>query len=411
MTASTHVNGSDREERLLKGPTGHIAISLAVGLFSVNLARQVIPALVPEIIRNLSLSPSTVGFALTLLWVCFASIQYPAGRISDKTSRTTVIVSALSIALTGALCFAFATNYWILLGGASLLGVGAGAYLISMRSYLGDLYTSRRGQAIGINQAVGNIGSTSAGFLAIVILAVSVWQASFLIIAPLLLLSVILVHVTSTENYHIESISIELKDALIRILASKQLRYFVISYALVNFTFKGILSFLPTFLQVTKSFTPAEANLTYALFFVLGILIVPTAGTLSDRFPGLQVVMVSLLFAICGLITLIISHDKILAVVGVVVFAGGLSGFPVVMQSHLLGIFPASHTGGDFGAFRTIYLVFGSLGPMYVGIIADSFKYSTAFAGFILFLFVCFLLLFRINRHDLSTRNGPQTST
>ncbi|MDX1748187.1 MAG: MFS transporter, partial [Halobacteriales archaeon] len=341
---------------------------------------------------------ASVGFALTLLWGFFAAVQYPGGRLSDELSRKTVIVAALFTASLGMVFFGLAAAYWMVVAGSILLGVGAGAYLVSMRTYLGELYSDRRGRAIGINQAVGNLGSTSAGFLAILVIGIGLWQSAFAFIAPLLIAGAVLVHVTSDEAYHVRRVSIEISETFVRLFRSEQVRYFVIAYAIVNFTFKGILSFLPTFLQVTKSFTSTEANLLYAAFFVAGIVVVPIAGSVSDRFARLRVILVSLLFGIIGLSMLVYLDDKAGIVVGVIVFAGGLSGFPAVMQSHLLGIFPPSKAGGDFGAFRTVYLVIGSLGPTYVGVLAERIGYTSSFAGFIAFLAICFLLILAIDR-------------
>jgi MFS-type transporter involved in bile tolerance (Atg22 family) len=61
-----------------------------------------------------------------------------------------------------------------------------------------------------------------------------------------------------------------------------------------------------------------------------------------------------------------------------------------------MGIFPDANMGGDFGILRLFYMGVGSLGPTYVGLVAQRANYDLAFFGIIgvlLFGVVCLLRL------------------
>lgn len=368
-------------ERLVTGRAGRLSLTLALGLFGINIARQALPPLLPEIIDTLAISPSAAGFALTAMWAAFAILQYPAGRLSDRLSRRTVLVAALLLTLLSAWTLLGVRFYAMLVLGTVLLGAGAGAYIVSMRALLSDLYVSKRGQAFGINQAAGNLGSAVAAGVAIVVLSVATWQAAFVPVILLVGAAALGLHVWSREPYVVDRIHLDIAGGVRRVFGTREMRWLVASYTLVILTWNGVLGFLPTFLQAEKAFSPALAGATFAVPYVVGIVAMPFAGGLSDRFDrlGVGAVAAGLSGVGLGIVTYAISVPLILF--GVVVFAAGLMAYPTVMQAHLMDAFPADDLGGNFGAFRTVYMFVASLGPTYVGVAAERLSYGVAFAS------------------------------
>lgn len=122
---------------------------LSIGYFAIQFGRNAFSPLLPPIVDSLDITPLLAGVALTLLSATYALSQFPGGRLSDRLSRETVLVCAAAISGTGFFFLSLAGTYPPFLFGAAVVGVGAGAYWISLRALLSNLFVERRGQAFG----------------------------------------------------------------------------------------------------------------------------------------------------------------------------------------------------------------------------------------------------------------------
>jgi MFS family permease len=158
-------------------------------------------------------------------------------------------------------------------------------------------------------------------------------------------------------------------------------------YTVFLFGLRGVFDFLPTFLRSAKAFSSELAGMSYGLLFVVSIVVTPFAGNLSDRFSRVVVATGALGLAALGLGIVVAGGTVPVVALGIVVFAAGATGFPPVIQAHLMDGFPAESRGSDMGLFKTVYVGVGSLGSTYVGYVAGQEGFAPAFAG----LVVCFV--------------------
>lgn len=373
-------------ERFLTGYSGRLFVVLSFGWLAATLGRSTIPPLLPTIIDHLAITPFQAGMALTLLWVLFSALQYPGGRLSDVLSRKTVLVAGLAAMLVGFGLLTLVSTYPVFLVGVSFVGVGAGAYFIAARAQLTDLFVTRRSQAFGINSAGGTAGSALAAGVAVVALAVATWRTAFLPSIAVLVVVLVAIHVWSRESYVVAPVSLGLQDTGRRVFRDPQVRWLLTAYTLHSLTLQAVAGFLPTFLQVEKEFSPTLASAGFATLWVVGVVAMPLAGTLGDRVTSLPVTGGALGLATLGLVGLLAADSPWLVMVGIVLLAAGLMAYPPVIQAYLMGLFPNTNLGGDFGAFKSVYTGVGSLGPAYVGFVAERASYATAFAGLIVCL-------------------------
>jgi MFS family permease len=380
MTSTGH------EERLFTGYTGRLSIILAIGWMTILLGRNIISPLLPAIIDDLGILPSQAGIALTAMFGCYALAHYPGGRLSDQLSRRTVIVGGLGLTILGLILLIRSTDFGGFLFGVLLIGAGSGIYLVPMRALLSDLFTERRGQAFGVSNAAGMVGNILAAGAAVAAISILTWRAGFFPPFLTLLVVVIAFHHSSREPYSFSRVSLDIRTTISRVFGDRYVRHLVVAHSLITFTWVGFLSFLPTYLQLEKGFSPVMASTGFALFFIIGAGVMPIVGYLSDRFDPLVVVISVLPLALLGLCGVLVSASPLMAMGGIALFAAGLTTYPPVMQSHLMDTFPNANMGGDFGAYKTMYSGTGSLGPAYVGFVAEKTTYGDAFAGFILCL-------------------------
>lgn len=401
-TDSGHVS----EERLLRGYSGRMFVLVALGTLVANLGRQALPPLLPAIIEGLAITPAAAGFALTLMRICFAVLQYPSGRVADAVSRKVAIVGGLVVMIAAFIVLLRVPSYPVFLVSTALLGVGSAFFFVSERVLLSDLFVQKRGRAFGLNSAISRIGSILAAGLAAVALSVGSWQSAFVPVVGLLIVVTVAFHLLSREQYQARELlrmngALErIRETVGRVFGTPQVRWLVAAYTLIIFAWEGVLGFLPTFLQVSKGFSPGFASGGFAALFAVGVVVQPFSGALSDRWDRRLVAGSATLASIVGLAVLIVASSVTAILVGIVLYAAGLMAFTPVLQAYLMDIFPDSSKGGDLGAFKTVYEGLSSIGPTYVGVVAGLGSYTLAFSGFLLCLAASACILFWLGYSD-----------
>lgn len=356
-----------------------MALLLAVGWGSLLLGRQSLPPLLPAVVTDLSLSPARAGAVLTATMITYALLQYPAGRASDELSRVTVLVPGLAVACLGFGLLATATTYPALLVGAATVGAGSAGYFTPSRALLSDLFTERRGQVLGFQTTAGMSGSALAGGLAAWALGVA-WQAAFVPVVVVLLCVLVLVHLTGREPYVFDRVDLRLRETSVRLVGTAGIRDVVAMRVLVSFVFQALVGFLPTFLRVEKGLSGTTASGLFALVFVVGVVVGPTAGRASDRHSRTGVVLGALVAGVVGVGGLLALSGPPALAASVVVAATGLTALFPVMQAFLLDRFPSGSAGGDLGMVKAVYTGVGALGPTFVGVVAGRASYAAGFA-------------------------------
>lgn len=372
----------DRDERLLSGYTGRLAVLLAVGWLTILLGRQTLPPLLPTIIDAFAISPTHAGVVLTLLMGGYGLLQYPAGRLSDARSRTAVLRGSIAGMLVGFGLLATVASYAQLLLGAAVLGTSAAFYFTPSRAFLSDLFVVRRGQALGMQSTAGLVGSALAAGVAVGAVHLGAWQLAFLPSIAILAVVGLLLPRFSEEAPAGEAVpDFALRGTLGRLLGTAEFRRLLAMRALVAFSFQALVGFLPAYLRFGKGLSTAAAGGVFAAFFVVGAATTPISGWLSDRLPRLRVVGGGIAVAILGLAGLLLAGDLPGVLVGTVVLAAGLLSLVPVVQAYLLDSFPEGSAGGDYGAAKAIFTGMGSLGPTYLGVLVVGVGYTLAFAS------------------------------
>jgi MFS family permease len=380
-------------ESLVRGYAGHLFVALTLGAGTIKLGRFLLPPLLPSVIESLAITSFEAGVAMSAVGVAFAVIQYPSGRLADALSRKTVLIASMGLSLLGFLVLVRTFTYALFVAGVAMVGLGDGLYAPAARAQLSDLYRERRGQAFGVHMAFIDVGGIGASGLAVAILAVATWRAAFLPVVAVLAGMLLLLGVISRESVVVARVDLNVRETAARLVGDRFLLWIVLVYALVVFTWQGILSFLPIFLQTEHGFSTALSSGVFSLLFVTGILAKPLAGRLSDGFSRLTVAAGALATATAGVGLLVASPVLPGVVAGVFLYAAGHKAFAPVVQAFFMDVFPEESKAGDLGSVRTVYLLFASLGPTYVGSVSTVASYATAFAGFIAVLSLSALLV------------------
>lgn len=370
-----------REERLVGGHTGRMLAVTALAWAALQLARFAIPPLLPEMRADLGLSLFEAGVALSVFQVVYAVFQYPSGRLSDDWSRATLLVPSFVVLGVGCLLLGGAVGLWTLLVAMAVFGVGKGLYAIPSRALLSDLFVTHRGRALGVFSAGTDLGGILAAGAAVAAIAVATWRVVFAPVAVVLFALLALFVLWNREPYVVRRADLESVVTLRRLLATPRQRWTIVAFVCFYVMVNGVLNFLPEYLRVAKGFSPALASAAYALLFVVGLAVKPVAGAVSDRVPRRAVAIAGLLLAAVALGAVILVEAPLAVAAAIVVFATGYkTEFPVI-DAILLDAAPDAGAGADLGAARTFFLGIGSVGPAFVGAVADAASFAVAFAS------------------------------
>jgi MFS family permease len=392
----SHSRADETRERLVTGYSGRLLVAVSLGWAAIQTGRLVLSPLLPTVMDDLAIADFRAGVAFSLMWGLYALCQYPSGRLSDRLTRKTLLISGLSLLVAGFAALASAPNYLLFLLGAAIVGTGAGLYPTPARALVSDLFVKRRGQAFGIHTASGDVGGAAAAGLAVVVLALAGWRSAFLPVILVLSGVALALYVWGREGFtppeaDREAVVAGLSDARAtagRLWKNRRMRWLLLAYALYAFTWQSTAGFLPTFLRASKGFPADLASGGFAALFLVGAVVKPLSGSLGDRFARATVAAGALVVAAGALAGVLVASETLTVGIAVVVFAGGLMAYPPVMQALLMDTFPDGSMGGDLGATRTVYLGLGSLGPSYVGFVAGRISYDVAFAGLLACLLV-----------------------
>lgn len=226
-----------------------------------------------------------------------------------------------------------------------------------------------------------NFGGVLAAALAPFALAASTWRSAYLPVLLALSSVALVVHVWHREGYAIRGATLDVRGTVRRLATHEGLRPMFVAAALFAITWQATASFLPTYLRAAKGFPPGMASNAFAAVFVVGMAANPVAGRLVDYAKPADVAAGASAVGLVGLGAVLFATSTRSVGAAIVVFAFGLAAFWPALNAYLMSAFVGASRGGDFGAFRTLYIVVGSLGPAYVGIVAERASYELAFAG------------------------------
>lgn len=373
--------------------SNQVLLTISFGWLLIQVGRQLFPPLLPTISADLSITPSQTGVLFGVLWGGYALLQYPSGTASDKLSRKTLLVTGILLIFTGFSVIFVAVSFPMLLFGIGIVAIGTGLYPTPAQSLIFDIYVDRRGKAIGLYTASGDLGNVLAAGIAAGALIIATWHAAFLPILLFLPLVLLLLHVSSRERIKFKKFAIDVCSPAKNLFSDGHMRFMIVIFSIYGVIWQSTTAFLPTFLQIEQGMTVGQASGGFALVFIVGTLVKPIAGSLGDQFGYLLVAIGSLLLTFIGMLWLIISGSIIFSYAAIVIFSIGLMSFEPVMVTSLMNSLQQDSLGTDLGAFRSLYIGVGSLGPVSLGFVASASNYTVAFIGLLPGIILCSLLL------------------
>lgn len=158
-----------------------ILVPFASGYFLSYLYRAVNAVTAPDLVRDLDLSASELGFLTAAYLLAFAGFQLPLGILLDRFGPRRVQTVLMTVTGVGAFVFASAGGLWGLSAGRALIGMGcAGGLMAGFQAVTLWLPEERRALANSTIMAVGGAGIFAATMPADFIVQSVGWRGLFL---------------------------------------------------------------------------------------------------------------------------------------------------------------------------------------------------------------------------------------
>lgn len=362
--------------------SGHAGRQLglhAAGLMLALTGMLAIAPLLPIVMDTFDISAAVAGALVSLMWISHAIVQYPAGRFADEFSSPTVLVGAEGVLVAGFTALIVAEQFVTFALGVALVGAGFGGFEAAGLVHLGVLFDDNQGRAFGIRDAAVNAGSALSTLLVVVFIGYASWKLAFAPIALGLGVLMVLTSLSTRLPYEAGRPRFDPLATLRSIANTPSVVVLLVTASAVTVVWQGSTSFLPTFLHRTKGYSTVQAAYLFATLFGVGIVATPAAGYLGDRYGYLRTAIASTVGGAVGIILLTQVRTHFSVIGSIVLFAIGLTSFWPLLYTYLAGQFDQEQIGASLGILRTVFFAAGSLGPVLVGVMAETFGYILAF--------------------------------
>lgn len=349
-----------------------------------DMMQSLLPAIYPQLKAELGLSFSQIGL-VTLAYQITASILQPLiGAYADKRPTPLALPGGTLFSLAGLVVLSIAHSYWLLLVGASMLGMGSSVFHPESSRVARMAAGRRHGLAQSMFQVGGNAGS-ALGPLAAAIVVVRWGQSSLAFFALLALLScAILWNVGMWYRHHgLARLSPGKAGgvAIPSLPRGKAMTGIAVLLAMIfsKYVYLASLTSYFTFYLIHRFNVSVEVAQLH-LFAFLGAVAVGTVagGPLGDRFGRKYVIWFSILGALP--FTLLLPHASLFWTGPLTVMIGLIlaSAFPAIV------VFAQELVPGKIGMISGLFFGFsfgmGGIGAAVLGEVADQYGIELVYA-------------------------------
>lgn len=366
---------------------------ISLAWFLVLAGRYSISNLLPSIVTELDFSWTDAGFALTMMWLLYAMVQFPSGIFSDIKGRKITILLSMTIFSLSYIIVGLSIHYTMFLLALILLGASTGGYPSVGISMITDIFKKNRGRALGIRDSAGSIAYLIP-IVAAVIASLYDWRLFFFFWAGVSGISILFFYRYTSESTTLPD-SVSIKERLfdgMRIFKQKNVQLMFIVNLLIAITWISYMSFFPSLLIVEKGFTEIQAAIALGILGVGGFLFKPLIGSLSDKYNKKIIIIILSITTAIG--TLLIVQSTSLYLILLISFIPSFATaiFPVI-SSFLMDQWSEKGRAGKLGFYRSNLILLASPSSSIIGFLADEYNFNIPFVGISLILFTAAIIL------------------
>lgn len=359
-------------------------VALSLGWFFVLGVRFTVPALLPFITADFPVSNATAGVAITILWITYAAMQFPAGALVDRVGERRLLVASTLVSVAALAAYLGSLTFGVFLLATAAFGIGSGIFGPPRGTAVIRTFPDYQGFAYGIVLSGGSLGAAFLPAIAAVLASQFGWRVAIGLTIPGFLLVGLLVWRTIPRGIAADAVTdggVAIKATAGRVfrgINNRGVILGVLGTTLMLFVFQGLTAFLTTYLVVAKGLSEATAGVLFGVLFVFSAFFQTVCGSLADRFGHRAVLAVFTFSSMVPLVALPFASGLVpLAVIAAAL--GTRQGIIPVLNSYIIDLLPVAVRGTAWGMLRSAFFTVGSFGSILVGAMADSNLFGEAF--------------------------------
>ncbi|GLW07376.1 MFS transporter [Microtetraspora sp. NBRC 13810] len=250
--------------------------------FTFNTTENLPIGLLPLISADLGVSLPAVGYLVTGYGLTVAALSLPVAHVTRGVPRRFLLSGLLAVLVLASLASVLVSSYWVLLAARVATAAAQALFWAVMGPVAVGLFPPRlRGRIIGVLSVGGSLASVLGVPAGTWLGRHGGWQAPFLVLGALAVVSLVVVAVllpTSRpeEGHAAYGVAPDIRRFRV-VLATTALS---VTGAFAGFTY------IVTFLGSVGGFPAGSVSALLLVFGVAGVAGVSVAGPLLDRFPG-----------------------------------------------------------------------------------------------------------------------------
>ncbi|MGE0653240.1 MAG: MFS transporter [Alphaproteobacteria bacterium] len=372
-----------------------------------------LPPLLPLLNSDLGISYTMLGLLLSLRGVMSSGMQMPAGILVDRYGAKMILSVGLAMCAIGTMMTAGAVDFWMILAGGIVLGVGNSAFHPADYSILSaSMDESFMGRAFSLHSFSGNLGNAIAPIVLITITFYFNWRISLLVagIAGFVILAGLL---TQWKYISEDAVPQPRKKGtgpgpavaddgpqstweLVRyILTSPAILFLFLYYCMNTLAGGGLRNFAVAGLAETHGTAATVANAAFTAFLVANAVGVLVGGWLADFTKRHELVAAVGLGVSAGVLMLIGVYSlPAIIIVLIFAFAGLTNGLIGPARDMLIRrASPKGSMGKVFGFVFSGQTIGQAVAPLLFGFMIDSGVPAWIFYTSALFTVLCMLVV------------------
>jgi MFS family permease len=179
-----------------RSPILRVFLPFAAGCYLAFLFRTINALVAAPLALEFGLGAGDLGLLTSVYFLVFAAAQIPVGIVLDRDGPRRIQSALLLVIAAGSALFAFSDNFWELLGGRALMGLGVAAALTAGLQALMLWFPKDRVPLLnGLMIMLGGLGAVTATIPAELLLPSVGWRGLFNLLAALAAVCAILIYV------------------------------------------------------------------------------------------------------------------------------------------------------------------------------------------------------------------------
>lgn len=162
-----------------------VFLGLLLGMFVSSISQMIVGPAIPIIVADLG-GMDHYSWVATAAMLASAVIVPVIGKLSDLYGRRSFYLGGLVIFMLGGIVCGVAPNFWVLVAGRAIQGMGMGTLMPLSQTIIGDIVPARhRGKYQGFMGAMFGVSSIAGPILGGVITELLTWRWLFFLVLPL----------------------------------------------------------------------------------------------------------------------------------------------------------------------------------------------------------------------------------